>query len=825
MKILKKAVGILAIPVLCVTTALSVIGSPVAKKAVADEDTQTAIIVTTNDDGKTFSVDNESIATYYNNYTPGYSKNFYGSDEYHTTPVTLEWEKGNGKYYQVYISDDKHFVNAEKYQTVTPSLTIENIKPNGKYYWKVKTTDANGVQTFSDVYTFTPTAHVRTMNIDGVENMRDLGGLSTSYGKKIRYGIIYRSANLDSVTEEGLEQIKRLGIRTDLDLRGFSSSLSPLGENVKRFNFNAPYYVNEKDGADLSCGLDGTDAYKQEFAKAIKVCSDPNNYPIDFHCAIGRDRTGTLATMLYAISGVSEKDIKREYELSWFSKCCANNTLIITSAINKLCAFIGNQSGATFKEKASNYLLSIGVTQAEIDSVRNILTGITPISDDYAVTDLPEEPGDGDDLPVFADGNFSYTGEKTELNVYDGSIVVNMTESEAQTAEVPVGYTGSVLKLTPTDSTSSPYQFDMVVDFSSLKLNRSSIDGVSVRVYICSTSKDNAKYPVVRIPTHDKNDWILLPGSATPTDCWTTITLTAEQIDKLCAYGGGCLAKFDLALRANAQTTMYIDEITVAKKALSDNRPPVITTTIDNIKTTVGTFPANDVFCITDDSGSFDATYRWSNGSLDGRGRLVKGSHEYTVTATDACGNIATKKVTYIVEEEPVTALYKITFKSGIGEDITVTYADGESKESITPEVPYKKYYDGEWQDFTLEKTENQIVNAVYTPIIYTVTFKADGKVVSVADYTVENTNIIVPKVPEKEGFAGEWSEYKLNGGDKIVKAVYTAVTPEPNPPEPEPEPPKTDKKGCKSSVGAIGVTAVLFSSVAVCSLKKRKEK
>ena len=147
MKILKKAVGILAIPVLCVTTALSSVGS-FGLKASAENAEKTAITVTAEEDGKTFSVDSESIATYYNNYTPGYSENFYGSDEYHTTPVTLEWEKGNGKYYQVYLSNEKHFVNAEKYQTVNPSLTLENVKPNEKYYWKVKTTDEKGVQTF-----------------------------------------------------------------------------------------------------------------------------------------------------------------------------------------------------------------------------------------------------------------------------------------------------------------------------------------------------------------------------------------------------------------------------------------------------------------------------------------------------------------------------------------------------------------------------------------------------------------------------------------------------------------------------------------------------
>lgn len=51
------------------------------------------------------------------------------------------------------------------------------------------------------------------MDISGVQNMRDLGGLTTTDGKTIKYGIIYRSAHFDSITEKGKEQIKRLGVK------------------------------------------------------------------------------------------------------------------------------------------------------------------------------------------------------------------------------------------------------------------------------------------------------------------------------------------------------------------------------------------------------------------------------------------------------------------------------------------------------------------------------------------------------------------------------------------------------------------------------------
>ena len=797
-----------------------------------------SVTVTPADDGKTFSVDNAKVLDFYENYYAGYSSEFYGSGEYRTLPIVFEWQ-GEGIYYQVYVSDEKHFINAEKYLTATSSLTLRNIVPNRKYYWKVKTTDADGAQSFSPVYTFTPTAYVRTMEIDGVENMRDLGGLKTSDGRTIQYGIIYRSADLDSVTEEGKSQIKKLGIKTDIDLRGASVAASPLGEDVKRLNFNAPYYVNEKDNNKVQAGLDGDESYKKEFANEIKACADKNNYPLNFHCSYGRDRTGTLAAMLYAISGVSRYDIVREYELSWFSKSAANSTVIKISAINKLCDYIEGLNGADFKEKASGYLLSIGVTQAEIDSVRNILTGVTKIADDTSAGNPsepeeptePAQPDEPEDWRVFADGNFGYTGKKTAMNVYEGSTVVSYTAAEAAEAGVPTGYDENVLKISPAENASKQYQFDALIDFSARKIKRSRIEGITIRLYVVSTDKDNAKHPEVRIPTANTGDWILRSNVSDKTDRWITITLTEKEIDGICSYGGGYLTKFDLGLRSEKATVMYIDDITVTLTSVTDGEPPVITVPSKTITTTDGTY-VGDICTVADNSGNAEVSLKWSEGALDRRGRLLEGDHSCTITATDASDNTATETITFSVEKEPEIKLYKITFKSAEAEDITVVYTDGESKADVTPEVPSKKYYTGMWEDFSLEKAENQTVNAKYVPITYTVYFKADEKTVAQTTYTVENTEITVPAVPEKKGYTGKWSDYTLNGGDKIVKAVYektetsdsdTEQKPDPKP-DPKPEQPGSSSEtgGCKGDLGAA-VGLPFIGAVAV-ALKKKKE-
>lgn len=841
-----KIIAASAVAAISITTAGANLKTTDFVSAKADGEINDIISVVSPENAKSFSIDNRKITDFYESYEPNLSSNekFYGCDEYLTTPVTLKWTCDNGWYYQVYLSDERHFVNSEKYLTTETSLTIDNIIPNREYYWKVKVTDNDGGQKFSNVYTFTPTAYVRTMDIDGVKNMRDVGGLVTTDGKTIQYGIMYRSAHFDSITEKGKEQIKRLGVKTDVDLRGESNTVSPLGENVRRLNYNAPYYVDEADGNGIQSGLNGAESYVKEFVKEFKACADPDNYPIGFHCSLGRDRTGTLAAMLYAVSGVSRYDIVKEYELSWLSTAAANNVSIQIGAINKLCDFIESKDGETFKDKACNFLLSIGVTQAELNSVRDILTGVTAIPEYVpSVPSVPTTP-DAPPLPIFADGNFGYTGEKIAgVNVYDGSAVAVMTAEEAASQNVPAGYTGSVIKMTASEQTAAKYQMDIVLDFSSQKLTRSKIEGISFRVYVCSTPKDNKKHPEVRIPKPGGN-WILRHNVTATKDQWITITLTDSEIDDLCGINGGTLGKFALALRSEAATTMYIDEITVTKKPTSDDVPPTITVKADNVKATDGAYPMEG-YTVTDNSGSVNVSLEWSNGALDGKGRLTAGTHTCVITATDDSGNETKKTVTYTVAKETEVALYKITFRSGVADDIIVAYADGENKADFTPAVPNKKYYEGVWEDFQPENNQTQIVNAKYTAIKYTVTFKADGKTVDKQTYTVENKNVTEPKVPEKEGYTGKWKDYNLNGGDRTVIAVYEKIggtdPVNPNPTESTDSTESTEsadstdstsasgsaqstkESGCGGSLGGTSAALVALGMAAVALKKKRK--
>lgn len=316
-------------------------------------------------------LDSKAVADYYNNYTFGYGLNYFGKGELlPMNSVKLEWEAENAEYYEVYVADNMHFTDAEKYATKTNNLELTNLIPEKVYYWKVKAVCKNGAWKDSEVYGFKTSGHVRALAIDGVSNARDLGGTITKDGKMIKYGIIFRSANGDSITDVGKEVVKKLGIKTDLDLRGGEIKQSPFGDGIKLITINGAYYNGNETG------VDGSEKYRDAFRDELKVCANPDNYPLLFHCAIGRDRTGTLAFVLLALCGVKKEALIREYELSYLTVGGATDgNRGLVEKITEFYNFIDSLDGKTFADKTASLVKSLGVTDAEIKSIKRILLG------------------------------------------------------------------------------------------------------------------------------------------------------------------------------------------------------------------------------------------------------------------------------------------------------------------------------------------------------------------------------------------------------------------------------------------------------------------
>ena len=324
--------------------------------------------------GSTFTLANERVYAWYENYdfkTTDTDAHCLKEDIFLPECPIFLWSVGeDARYYKLYISKNSDMSEAQCYLTSVPNVSVEHLYTGTTYYWYVDAVYEN-YTVRSEKFSFTTKQTPRTVDIDGVSNARDLGGYVTVDGKVIKQGMIYRSAKLDDITELGRYTLLHvLGIKTDLDLRGYEED-APIDE-LNYVPVACPWYSTGGNHIWMN------DYNKEEFAKAIKVFANPDNYPVIFHCSLGRDRTGTLAMVLGGLLGLDENTLMMEYELSVFSYWGTydgtkyNNGL--RNSIHDTYLYIANNyEGDSFSEKVESFLLEIGVTLEEIDSIRTIM--------------------------------------------------------------------------------------------------------------------------------------------------------------------------------------------------------------------------------------------------------------------------------------------------------------------------------------------------------------------------------------------------------------------------------------------------------------------
>ncbi len=368
------------------------------------------------------------VANY--DYTKLPTNNYWNSnknemEEISTAPrsITIKWNcKEEAKYYTVKIADNKSLSNAKEYITYKKSVTVSDLYAATTYYYQI-IASLNDKTVKSKIFNFKTAALTRTIYIDGVNNTRDIGGYKVSDNKRIRQGMVYRGGNLDNITDEGKQQAYALGIKTDLELRQSEKrgTESPIGKDIKYVTVDekgAPQYKNDY-GIDVwrSDNLN-TENAKNALVNEIRTFTKKENYPIYVHCAIGRDRTGTICFLISALCGVEKNDLYKDYELSILSKACHDNTTpdrLVNHFFNEMYEFINGFEGNDFSEKTANYMKKLGISDDEINSIRNIL-----------VEDCRTNTEDG----LISDSNWN----KTVTSVVDDS---NTNNIYASTGAIP----------------------------------------------------------------------------------------------------------------------------------------------------------------------------------------------------------------------------------------------------------------------------------------------------------------------------------------------------------------------------------------------------
>jgi len=164
------------------------------------------------------------------------------------------------------------------------------------------------------------------IELDGLVNVRDVGGLPVGDGRRVATRRVYRADSLHRLTHDGSDAVAALGIATVIDLRTASEREEQPGpipsihvavqERVTGDEFAFVRAIEGRETAerflrDLYVALLMSGAPR--FGEALTVLSRRGALPAIVHCAGGKDRTGLAIALLLSTLGVERSLVLDEY--------------------------------------------------------------------------------------------------------------------------------------------------------------------------------------------------------------------------------------------------------------------------------------------------------------------------------------------------------------------------------------------------------------------------------------------------------------------------------------------------------------------------------
>lgn len=315
----------------------------------------------------------------------------------------LEWEGPDGAEFTVKVVEAATGKLAYEKVLKEKFAYIDNLKIATDYKWTVTAGGESVSSTFK-----TEAVAPRVLRIPGVPNVRDVGGYIGLGGKRVKQGLIYRSAALNNhpsqkfYTKKELydlgrgaeweaaqtnknkrirksiklgktrfndaardDMLKYFGFKTDIDLRNnWETSCmtnSPLGSSVAWVHSSFAAY----GGAHSGWG-------RKSFKRIFKMMLEEENYPFIFHCYAGQDRTGTLSYVLLALLGVSDEDLSLDWEATGFWNR-GHHFSHKGFYDNIPRSFKRHGKGETTIERAVNYVKKNGFTDEDIAKFRKLM--------------------------------------------------------------------------------------------------------------------------------------------------------------------------------------------------------------------------------------------------------------------------------------------------------------------------------------------------------------------------------------------------------------------------------------------------------------------
>ena len=226
--------------------------------------------------------------------------------------IELKWENKNPVDIYILEKSDSNIKGMKPVATkVSNSFNYELKSGDVKYFVLKDSKDSETIKVGE-----------RLLPLEDGSNFRDIGGYKTIDGKRVKWGMIYRSGSSSNLNVTDISTIKRLNLKTMVDLRSDEErALAPSKiDNVRYVSYNYSFMsmmpkdkTQMKNGAQLYHNMPYflKPQIKEVFAQLLQ-----KQIPLEYNCSAGQDRTGVVTAIVLSALGVPRETIIADYRLS-----------------------------------------------------------------------------------------------------------------------------------------------------------------------------------------------------------------------------------------------------------------------------------------------------------------------------------------------------------------------------------------------------------------------------------------------------------------------------------------------------------------------------
>jgi protein-tyrosine phosphatase len=183
------------------------------------------------------------------------------------------------------------------------------VDPVKRSYFLLRDQSDNSVVTVSE----------RLLPLAQGSNFRDIGGYRTMDGRRVKWGLIFRSGGSAMLTPQDMAKVGALGLRNMVDLRSDEErQLAPSkidGVPYMAVGYSMARMIsgNLKNGGALYRN------FPKQLAPQMRLLFNVLKHqegPVEYNCSAGQDRTGFATALILSALGVPRETILQDYHLS-----------------------------------------------------------------------------------------------------------------------------------------------------------------------------------------------------------------------------------------------------------------------------------------------------------------------------------------------------------------------------------------------------------------------------------------------------------------------------------------------------------------------------